>query len=1465
MKKKLLSALLALCMLMTLAPVTVFAAETKSVNNATDLTDAITSASSGGTIKLSGSITDDNTTLTIPADKTLTLDLASYTLTIKQIKVAGNLTIRASQSGGKFVSTNSTDNGSAIEVTGTGKVILESGTIASANGKKLYGIYANEGGTAIVKDGTISTYYAPLGGNNTTGDMNFEINGGTLTAQYGPAIYMPGQVLLTITGGTLNGGISLRMGQVNISGGTINAVDDKSHIDSPNEFYNYSGNAWLPDALYVFNGTYTSENTTHGNSLNLNITGGTFNCTNDQGSAVAIYDLGKVQQKSKVSISGTANLSCEATNRDAYQVLSLSDIGVSSPATGYGKYTGNVVSAISGGEFSSDVSKYVAADYTCTGSESNWKVSKKENIKVEEPTVDSNSNTVTTVVGGENLDVSKDNNLNTESTTLTIDASAASGADSATTSEVVMGGTAISEISNSDAVKDVKITTNVGTLTVSEKALATIVDNATTDGTTADVTLSIEKKDDSSTGGSLIYTLTAVDANGNEVYGENDAKGTIKVTVPFDGADKPAVFYLPETGSPVKVADDKVELDTNKKLLTWTVEHFSDWRIEKSDSETSWVENGQTKFGALDTALTQVPNGGTITLHENITTTDNYKINIANGKTVTIAGNGHTISINYTETNASVSANKTAPSVEVGQNGKLILDNVKLKVTGNANGVDNGKTDIKMGTGITVNKTGTLELKNGTEVTLDTLSRGFIMGGTPATNDLGTVVVDGSKLTVSNVSGNGSNGGSWDIKNNSVVNFTTCGNFGFSVEELKVSGQSQVTVDGAAYAGIVSTDIDLSEGAVVTVKNCGALLPYGSTYAPDTTSFKNAVELKANGELQMNDATLNLENNTDSNANKINTIYAGATDTTVLMKDSTFNGVLPTANTTVLNTVVNGTLTTSTTDTTKTAMYNNTLYTLTEALTQAGSSGTVYLVADAELTSDLSTGVTLVVPTDTKLTVEKTNLTNLAKGGTLEVQAGGGLKLAGESFVGGTDARLNLTKGSVTMQGLQIALKSDSAATIPSGKEFFLQLGSGNGAKAMTAEIETDATLTVEGKLTVVNDSELTVTGTLSVAADGIVRVNSEAEVKGSGAITNHGVIALMEGASDKAAVAPTVTLASGGAVYSQFDIGDTITIKNVKEEALTTPITVNGVANSSAEEQATPPTFGYKYSYYVSSGNTGGGGGGGGTTTYSVTLPTDVANGTLSVSPKSAAKDATVTITVTPDEGYQLDTLTVTDKDGKAVELTKKSDTQYTFKMPASKVSVQASFAPVETPPATLPFTDVTGHWALDAITYVYENGMMNGTSPTTFSPESQLTRGMIVTILYRLEDEPAVSDSTFSDVDGDMYYADPIAWAADNGIVTGFPDGTFGPETSITREQLATILYRYADYLDCDMTPAADLSGYTDAGTISSYAQQAMAWANAEGLITGVTETTLKPTGTATRAQVATILMRFCENVIK
>ena len=260
---------------------------------------------------------------------------------------------------GKTVSGTFTDNFSVIEAGENASLTVQDTSVAGTGkiASNKYGISARDGGALIVKRGTIESEYAPLSGNNTAGDMNFTVNGGTLTAKHGPAIYMPGQVNLSITDGVLNGGISLRMGQVSISGGTINAATDG--LDSPAEYYHYSGNAWLPDALYVFGGTYTSENTTYGNSLHLNITGGTFNCANGQGSAVAIYDLGKVEQVMEITVSDEAKLGTNSTARNAYDKLSLSDIGVTSPEPGFGAHSGQVSTTITGGLFSSDPSAYV--------------------------------------------------------------------------------------------------------------------------------------------------------------------------------------------------------------------------------------------------------------------------------------------------------------------------------------------------------------------------------------------------------------------------------------------------------------------------------------------------------------------------------------------------------------------------------------------------------------------------------------------------------------------------------------------------------------------------------------------------------------------------------------------------------------------------------------------------------------------------------------------------------------------------------------------------------------------------------------------------------------------------------------------------------------------------------------------------------------------------------------------------
>lgn len=319
------------------------------------------------TVKLAADTTVD---AIIPINRDVNLDLNGKTLTTIEcglsVVAGATLTVSDSRTGGKL-----TSSGTPIRVDGTGsKAIINSGIIESTND---YGIYALNDGAIIVNGGTVTSKDAALSGNNTTGNMNFEINGGTLTAEQGPAIYMPGQGKLTVTNGTLNGGISLRMGQVNISGGTINSIS--TGIDSPAEYYSFSGNAWLPDALYVFGGTYTSEDAQYGNSLNLNITGGTFNCLNDQGSAIAIYDLGKLAQTANVTISG-GTFTTNSTTRKAYQVLNLSDIGVTAPKEGYNNpdYVGKVNSSLTGGTYSADPSKYVAPGYVASYNGSTYTV-----------------------------------------------------------------------------------------------------------------------------------------------------------------------------------------------------------------------------------------------------------------------------------------------------------------------------------------------------------------------------------------------------------------------------------------------------------------------------------------------------------------------------------------------------------------------------------------------------------------------------------------------------------------------------------------------------------------------------------------------------------------------------------------------------------------------------------------------------------------------------------------------------------------------------------------------------------------------------------------------------------------------------------------------------------------------------------------------------------------------------------
>ena len=339
-----------------------------------------------------------------------------------------------------------------------------------------------------------------------------------------------------------------------------------------------------------------------------------------------------------------------------------------------------------------------------------------------------------------------------------------------------------------------------------------------------------------------------------------------------------------------------------------------------------------------------------------------------------------------------------------------------------------------------------------------------------------------------------------------------------------------------------------------------------------------------------------------------------------------------------------------------------------------------------------------------------------------------------------------------------------------------------------------------------------------------------------------------------------TIEIVGGNKNYTATISGSskTFTVKNTLDSDIT--VKVNNDSKTVGKNNGTQ-----SFTYTKPSSGGSSGGSSSGKTTYKVTTSA-VNNGGVNASPSSAEKGATITITLSPDKGYKLDKLTVTDGSGKTVSTVKKSDTVYTFTMPASAVKVGVSYVKATETPSKTKFNDVSANdWFASAVDYVTGKGMMNGTADNTFSPKANTTRGMVVTVLYRLENQPSTSAASFTDVASGAYYANAVAWANANGIVSGYGSGKFGPNDKVTREQLAAILYRYAQYKKYDVSVGEDTNilSYDDAQSISSYAIPAIQWACGAGVVTGKSGSKLDPKGNATRAEVAAMLMRFCENV--
>lgn len=259
----------------------------------------------------------------------------------------------------------------------------------------------------------------------------------------------------------------------------------------------------------------------------------------------------------------------------------------------------------------------------------------------------------------------------------------------------------------------------------------------------------------------------------------------------------------------------------------------------------------------------------------------------------------------------------------------------------------------------------------------------------------------------------------------------------------------------------------------------------------------------------------------------------------------------------------------------------------------------------------------------------------------------------------------------------------------------------------------------------------------------------------------------------------------------------------------------------------------------------------------YRVYVDSSILHGDVSVDTVYAEEGEWVYITVDPDVGYRLYNLTVTRPSGNTVKVEHVRDNVYRFSMPGVRVTVDAEFIRTVTP-----FTDVRlADWFYEYVSFAYRYGLMEGINSYQFAPDATATRAMVVQILYRMSGEPAVSyGSGFTDVASNAWYADAIAWAARNNIVNGTGSATFSPNAPVTREQFATMLYRYARYRGFNTSLTANILSYYDVNQVSEYAFEALQWACAEGIVNGTSTGYLTPQGNATRAQLAAMLMRFC-----
>ena len=1064
---------------------------------------------------------------------------------------------------------------------------------------------------------------------------------------------------------------------------------------------------------------------------------------------------------------------------------------------------------ITGGTFSTDVNAYCPTGYAAEKDENTntWTVVPKQGMEADVST--GADNTASATVDGSYTGSESDEGSGDGSVTAgaTIQINVATGTDGAadesiTKTEVTVGGAALESVQNATGVQNVEITTDVGTVTLDKDAWNSIADNAG-DGS---VTLTIQKAEDAD--GPADWTVSVVDEDGNPVFSSEDERsGEITISVPYEDTvpeeSQIVVYYIGENGQL-----ESMVTTCQNGTLSWTTDHLSDYGSVTidADDQAVWVSDNALKAGSLADALTDLDAvGGTIDLIRSATL-DAAKYTIS--KDVKIQKSA--MQEGELTVTATVAPGPGTGAFNITANASLTLDGVKMTINGTSDTENQGgKYD---GTGFILNNTdsgtgGKLILTNA-DVELNGLQRGMVFQVTAS--NLSSVEMTNSQLTIQNIDGNASNGGVWTVGEGSTVTVQNCGDHGLSASSVTVKNGATVAVSNVGYRGISINDaggkLEIQTGGTVTVANACTAEGYTGSAVVMSDNATGGLQVAQGGTLTVTGANSEIQlSDADGVTNKLEGNITGTyTGAVIMVGDQAFEDLAEA-------------LTAASTATDKTVtllgdVETTSAITIPEGVTLDGNNFEIKYIGEG-----IQNGAFITAGGDGVIIQNATiNTNNGAKHGVNFFNADNG-KLSGVTVNGGYWTAVQVIGSTgVVLEDCDLnptAVAGDSGKTPYANIEYGLSDSSQSAGGTIPS-------------LTVDNVTFTSGIPQIWVDQDTVENIKKEMEEAGTSNPTNSQV---------------------------QEKVNSSITNNNSDDIIVSIELTDGNVTDSTVDG--------------TDDDDNGGGshGGGSSVTRYNVTVE-DTDNGSIRVSPSRASRGQTVTITVSPDDGYELDRLVVRDADGDRIDVERQSDTRYTFEMPRSRVTVEATFAEIVEEDA-IPFRDVdTDDWFYDAVVYAYDTGLMSGVSDREFAPNSTLTRAMVAQMLWALEDKPQVNYlMAYDDVDSGAWFGEAVRWASSEGLMSGYSDTAFGPNDPVTREQLALILYNYARDKGYDVDGGRTLGSYLDADSVSVWAVSALEWAVDAGLISGRGEGLLAPSGTATRAEVAQIFMNFLENVAR